>query len=102
MKIDISSQVSNHQLTIRIAGHFTFLAHGEFRKSFQGLLNEQIAEVTLDFAGLDYIDSSALGLLLTLRAAAEKLPRKIRIINSPPKVKGILKIANFERLFDIA
>lgn len=50
MQIDISSHIGNHQLTIRIAGKFTFQAHNEFRKSLHGLLSEQIAVVTLDFA----------------------------------------------------
>lgn len=102
MQTDISCYLSEHQLTIRVAGHFTFQAHHQFRKSFQDLLNEQITTVTLDFAGLDYIDSSALGMLLTLRSASENPPRQVRIINSTPKVKAILKMANFERLFEIA
>ena len=56
---------------------------------------------TVDLAGTDYLDSSALGMLLLLREHAGGEGAAIQIINASPDVKKILDVANFGKLFDI-
>jgi anti-anti-sigma factor len=51
--------------------------------------------------GTDYIDSSALGMLLLLREHAGNDKADITISGCKDEIRKILSIANFERLFNI-
>jgi len=63
-----------------------------------------IAEIVNESSSLDsteYLDSSALGMLLLLREHAGGESSNIRISKASPEVKKILEVANFEKLFNI-
>ena len=49
----------------------------------------------------EYLDSSALGMLLLMREHAGGDHAKIRIVNCRPQIKNILKVANFAKLFTV-
>ena len=55
----------------------------------------------IDLAGVEYLDSSALGMLLMLRERAGGESAEINIINCSPHTKKIFETAHFERLFNI-
>ena len=53
---------------IKLMGRFDFNAHREFRSAYDSLVADvSISSVVVDFTGVDYLDSSALGMLLILR-----------------------------------
>jgi anti-anti-sigma factor len=56
----------------------------------------------IDLQHTDYMDSSALGMLLVLREHAGSGSASVAITRCKPEVRKILQIANFERLFDIS
>jgi HptB-dependent secretion and biofilm anti anti-sigma factor len=55
----------------------------------------------VDFGRVDYLDSSALGMLLLLREKAEAAGKKVSLANLSGTVKQVLEIANFGKLFTI-
>jgi len=90
-------------LTIAITGRFDFTLHKEFREAYTeankgGAVNSYI----IDLSGTDYMDSSALGMLLLLREFAGGDKGNIQIKNCNSEIKEILEISNFDRLFNIA
>ncbi|KPC54102.1 STAS domain-containing protein [Amantichitinum ursilacus] len=85
---------------IQLNGHFTFEAHRDFKQVTQEALdNPSVTALTLDFAGVDYMDSAALGMLLLLNERAGG--RRITLVNCKGTVKAVLDIANFGKIFDI-
>jgi anti-anti-sigma factor len=56
----------------------------------------------VDLQATDYMDSSALGMLLVLRERAGGDRAQIRIVNCKPEIRRILDIARFGQLFQIA
>ena len=50
----------------------------------------------------DYLDSSALGMLLLLREYAGGDKADIRILNCKPEVRTIFNVANFQQLFALS
>jgi anti-anti-sigma factor len=52
-------------------------------------------------AGTDYMDSSALGMLLLLRERVGNDKAEIAITHCNPEIRKIFKISNFDRLFKI-
>ena len=98
----ISSYVSGDGkvLTIEVDGRFDASSLDEFRSCYEnakGGLNGY--EVNLRRA--EYLDSSALGMLLVLRDYAGGDRASITISNCSPEVKKIFSISSFERLFSI-
>ena len=86
---------------IRLQGRFDFNAHREFRDAIDAALKLDAREVAVDLAGVDYLDSSALGMLLMLRDKARSLGRAVVLTGSQGAVKQVLDIANFSKLFSI-
>ena len=85
-------------LTIAIIGRFDFNCHQAFRRAYEGF--DGIDQYLINLANADYIDSSALGMLLLLR---ENVGTRgvVKIVNPTPAVRRILEIANFQRLFPL-
>ncbi len=100
--MSITSSVSDNgkQVTISVSGKFDFQLYDEFRSSYVETLGAGVKYV-VDLAGTDYLDSSALGMLLLLREHAGGEGSKIEISNSSADVKKILDVANFGKLFEI-
>jgi anti-anti-sigma factor len=89
--------------TIRLTGRFDFNSHREFRECVDGALQDANAkEVVVDLAAVDYLDSSALGMLLMLRDKARAAGKTTTLSNCRGAVKQVLDIANFGKLFQIA
>ena len=100
MSIQASMSADSQILTINVKGRFDFGAHQEFRSAYErsGLTPRQYV---LDLHETDYIDSSALGMLLLLRDHAGGDSADIRIVHCNPDVRKVLSISNFEQLFSI-
>lgn len=88
---------------IKLEGRFDFNTHREFRGAYDPLVaNVEVKSVVVDFAGVDYLDSSALGMLLMLRDKLTGAGKEVVLQNVRGNVKQVLDIANFGKLFKIA
>jgi HptB-dependent secretion and biofilm anti anti-sigma factor len=88
---------------IRLLGRFDFNAHREFREAVDAVLADgEARDLAVDLGGVEYLDSSALGMLLMLRDKAKVTGKTITLTNCRGVVKQVLDIANFSKLFAIA
>ena len=87
-------------VTIRIAGQFSFPVYQQFRDAYTQCGTGK--RYVVDLRGTEYMDSSALGMLLVLREHVGGDAADIRIVNCSPEVQRILQAAHFERLFNIS
>jgi anti-anti-sigma factor len=83
---------------VDISGRFDFSMHQEFRQVYESDPG-RTTQYILDLRQTEYMDSSALGMLLLLREHAGGDRANIRIMHCQPEVKKILTIANFQYLF---
>lgn len=86
---------------LRLQGRFDFNAHREFREAIATVLASPTAPIMVDLGAVDYLDSSALGMLLMLRDKAKSASREVALTNCRGAVRQILDIANFGKLFNI-
>ncbi|NVM21022.1 MAG: STAS domain-containing protein [Desulfobacterales bacterium] len=84
--------------TISITGRFDITTHKDFSGAYKDKL-DSVSKWIIDMADVDYMDSSALGMLLMLRERAGGNNAEINIVNCSPGVKKILITANFDKLF---
>ena len=95
----ISTTNSDGELKVAIDGRFDFSSHKEFRDAYKSSAPD--ADFVIDMSSTDYMDSSALGMLLLLREHAGGDKASIKIIGCTSDIKKILTISNFHKLFDI-
>jgi anti-anti-sigma factor len=93
----VRTNVANGVVTIYVEGRFDFNCHRDFRRAYEGA--GPMNECVVDLSATEYLDSSALGMLLVLREAVGS--SRLRITNSRPAVRRILEIANFQSLFSM-
>ncbi len=102
MSFSVNTKNTNGTLELHLSGRFDFNANQIFRKAYQnGLDNTVTSYVVLDFSGVEYMDSSALGMLLLLKDYGDKENKRIELINCQDTVREILDIVNFGKLFTI-
>lgn len=100
--MQITSEEDAGRLILRLDGRFDFHSHREFRVAYeQALESKGVREVEINFAKVDYLDSSALGMLLLLREKAETSSKQVTLAGLQGTVKQVLEIANFGKLFAI-
>ena len=88
---------------IKLTGRFDFNTHREFRGAYEPLIGDaSVRSVLVDFSGVDYLDSSALGMLLMLRDKLGGANKEVALTGVRGNVKQVLDIANFGKLFPIS
>ena len=98
----VSRQISEDGkvLTISITGRFDITAYKDFGQAYKDRL-DSVSNWIINMADVEYMDSSALGMLLMMRERAGSDDAKIDITNCSAGVKKILMTANFNKLFPI-
>lgn len=87
------------QTQIRLQGRFDYSARRDFDAAVQSALKEAAGEIRVDMLEVEYMDSSALGMLLVLRDKAKGVGKVVSLGECQGFVKKILDVANFQKLF---
>ena len=99
MSIEVVKDQGSHHLTIKIDGRFDFSLHKTFRDAYRDM--DPSLTYLIDVSSTEYLDSSALGMLLLLKKHADGGDGKVVIEQPQPEVKKVLSIANFDKVFEI-
>lgn len=100
MSVNSNLSADGKTLTITIDGRFDFSAHQGFRDAYEKI-SPVPEEILVNMAATNYLDSSALGMLLLLRDYAGGDSSNITLKNCNDDIRKILTISNFEQLFKI-
>lgn len=85
-------------IVINMPERFDFSTHGWFTKVYEEALTKN-QTIVLDFSRVNYVDSSALGMMVLLHRQLSTTSTKGYIRNVSGTAKDILDMANFEKLF---
>ncbi|NVK56395.1 MAG: STAS domain-containing protein [Alteromonadaceae bacterium] len=97
----INTQVSNDTTLVILVGEkFDFVLVDSFRRAYEDLPAE-IRQIDVDLSATQYMDSSALGMLLNMQKVLAGRQLVYRIINCRPQIARILEISRFNKKFDI-
>ncbi len=101
MEVSVTKEFA--RATISLRGRFDFNAHREFPAAYEKLINDMaVRTIRVDLSGVDYLDSSALGMLLVLHDKLGGVRKEVVLIGVEGNVKQVLEIANFSKLFQIS
>lgn len=101
MKCDVSETDGSVTATIKLPNRFDVSTYKDFSESYKEKIGS-VSKWCIDMDQCEYLDSSALGMMLVLRERAGGDRTKIDIVHCRPGVKKILETANFGKLFTIS
>lgn len=98
----INVRIHDHSARIAISGRFDFQVHRNFKDAYTSLLGDAaLHEIEIEMSKVDYIDSSALGMLVLLNDRAKEVNKSIALLNASRTVSVLLEVANFSKIFSI-
>jgi len=100
MAIVSTAKNNTKDVVITVSDRFDFSQYKVFRDSYCDC-NLAGTEFRLDLSRANYMDSSALGMLLLLKEHADKIKGKIVIERPNDSINKILEIAQFHHLMEI-
>lgn len=100
MSVIVEKNANASEILIRIQGRFDFSTHRQFRDAVK-TGNGAATRYIIDLAGTEYMDSSALGMLLLLREEAGGESANISLQNPRPEIRKIFDISNFHKMFQV-
>ena len=88
------------EVVIKVNGRFDFSLHRVFRDAYRPHPGD--LRYCVDLSNADYLDSSALGMLLLLRehAGGDKGHVRLKVVSK--EILQLLSIARFDQLFKLA
>lgn len=95
---NVAVEQSGSDITIAIKGRFDFNILQEFRNAYSDQ-QDSGNSFTIELAETEYIDSSALGMLLNMKNHLGCDDRQIVIRNCQPNLMKIFTIAHFDKKF---
>ncbi len=84
---------------VEITGEIDIFNSTEFKNALMGLIKENECDFCLNFKNLDYIDSTALGVLVAVLKSVKGYGGEIYIKEAKPNVAKLFKITNLDKVF---
>ncbi|WP_430474743.1 STAS domain-containing protein [Thalassospira lucentensis] len=99
--MNYKTEFANGTTSVELTGRFTFGDHSSFRKLIEEIRAHQAETHILDVAGVEFIDSAGLGMLLLARDEGEKSNTTVILRGAQGQVKRMLEVARFDTLFKL-
>lgn len=100
--MDYALRDSSGEVRAIMTGHFTFADIGLFKELVGRIGDAKGRRFVLDLAGVAFIDSAAMGMLLMARDAAANQAVPLALAGAQGQVKRALDVAKFDTLFEAA
>lgn len=101
--MSIKSRIQGNTAQISISGRFDFELHREFREAYTHLIGDQnVREILIELSLVDYLDSSALGMLMLLNERANGSNKSLTLLSPSGVASHVLEVANFHHLLTIS
>ncbi|MEM8782610.1 MAG: STAS domain-containing protein [Planctomycetota bacterium] len=90
-------------LVCKLAGDLTIVNAPELRTALvQLIVQHKPARLLLNFSGIKYIDSGALGVMIETRKEMTKIDGTVVLTDLGSEVSGLIRIMKLDAVFEIA
>jgi anti-sigma B factor antagonist len=90
---------SGSPLVIEIRGDIDIQSAPELRDELLRVIRRRGAQLTLDLAGVTFLDCAGLNVLLATRRRAQLENGSVRIVRASPRVLRMISLLGLERVF---
>ncbi len=99
MEIDINESESNVLVTIR--GDIEMMTIKEFKEKLFNIGQNIEKDVELDLSNVDYIDSSGVGVIISLLKLQKKKGKLLKIDKVSTQVLNVLQLSSLSDVFNL-
>ncbi|MDQ4132432.1 MAG: STAS domain-containing protein [Actinomycetota bacterium] len=100
-EFDLSTQLDNGQAVVSIRGELDVETAPELKQVLAGLIDGGPGHITIDLAGVEFIDSSGIHALVTSLKRAQEHDRKLELRSPGPSTYKVLEIVGLAEVFPI-
>lgn len=97
----VTSNLQGNHLTIKVEGRFDFTILQDFRNAYSLDITSEIKNVSIDLSRSEHMDSSGMGLLLTLRKELGLDNGEVELNNCRSHIKEALLAARLDHFFKV-
>ena len=103
MDFSVKSKFDQHNKcwSVSVSGEVDIFNSQDMKKTLTDLISEKNADMTVDCAGLEYMDSTALGALVAVLKNVRNYGGVMRLENVRPNLLKLFKITNLDKAFVI-
>ncbi len=86
---------------VRLSGSCTMLVAGQLGECLLRLVSESVRLIILDMSGLDFIESTGLGGIVSGYLRLRRSQGELRIVGPPPAIRQLLELTRLTQLFTL-
>ncbi|WP_026476749.1 STAS domain-containing protein [Alkaliphilus transvaalensis] len=101
LKINKHFDEEQNQWSMELTGEVDIYTAGQLKDTFIKLIEERKENIKINAEGLDYIDSTGLGVLIGALKRLKEENKNIIIFNIKPSIKKLLNITGLDKIFII-
>ena len=90
-----------HAQEVVLRGEIDIYTAAQFKENLYRLVDNSVKDIVIDCDGLDYIDSTGLGIFVGALKKARLTDRNIRIENLRDNIRKLFNITGLDKLFII-
>ena len=90
-----------HAQKVVLRGEIDIYTAAQFKENLYRLVDNSVKDIVIDCDGLDYIDSTGLGIFVGALKKARLTDRNIRIENLRDNIRKLFNITGLDKLFII-
>lgn len=98
-ELELTIDKNANEITVRGTGKITSASADYFQTTIRGAIPGN-KRIVLDLTGIEYIDSSGLGALVSVYMAAGRAQCELELANPKPRVRDLLKITKLSTIFE--
>lgn len=99
--MDIAIKESDSIVSVKVTGDIEMMTIKEFKDKLLNLGKESDKDIELDMADVNYIDSSGVGVLISLLKLQKKKEKTVVITEVSDKVLNVLKLSSLADVFNL-
>lgn len=99
--MDIKTTETAEVLTVTIEGDVELLSIAMSKNQLMKIARDTKKDIELNLAEVNYIDSSGIGLLISMHKLQSEKGKKLKLINLNQRVKEIIRLTSVDNIFNI-
>ncbi len=101
MNLDIQLQEGPQRNVVLLSGEVDVYTASKLKETLNPLAEQENKELVVDLSGINYIDSTGLGIFIGALKATEKSNSTLKLIGLNERVKKLFEITGLNEVIDI-
>lgn len=93
--------IKREKNTILVVGDLDIFHARDAKEAIMAYYRENPSDLVLDFSGVEFMDSTGLGVLISILKEMEDKDHRLSILHVNPRIRKIFKITELDEVFSL-